>query len=174
MLFRSAIGLALAKALEVLLWIAAGVLLVLLLWWLSRMLPRAAARRSAAYRPPTTLFGVELAPETLPDNVSDAALALAREGRMREALSLLYRGALSVLVHHRGVALAASQTEEEALARAQSALALVAGAYLALLVAAWQRCAYARREPALAELERLAQGYAANFADPQRHGAAGA
>jgi hypothetical protein len=169
-----AIGLALAKAVEVLLWIAAGVLLVLLLWWLSRMMPRAAARRSAAYRPPTTLFGVELAPETLPDNVSNAALALAREGRMREALSLLYRGALSVLVHHRGVALAASQTEEEALARAQSALAPVAGAYLALLVAAWQRCAYARREPALAELERLAQGYAANFADPQRHGAAGA
>jgi hypothetical protein len=44
---------------------------------------------------PAALFGMELAPDTLPADVPEAAARLAAAGKLRDALSLLYRGALS-------------------------------------------------------------------------------
>ncbi len=154
-----AIGFALAKALEVLFWIGAVALLAWALWWLWRRMPGALVVPREPYRPPAALFGMELAPETLPADIAAAASALAKEGRLREALSLLYRGALSELVHKRGVELLASHTEGEALRLAQRGLDEGAGSYLARLVGAWAACAYARRVPAAAEVERLALEY---------------
>jgi hypothetical protein len=154
-----ALGYALAKAAEVLLWIAAGALIAYALWWAARMLPRrGAAAPPEPYRPPAALFGLELAPDTLPADVAAAAAALAREGKLREALSLLYRGALSELVHKRGVQLLASHTEGDVL-RLSGELP-----YLQGLVQSWRACAYARRLPPPADVERLAQDYKAAFA----------
>jgi hypothetical protein len=153
------IGYALARAAEVLLWIAAGALVGYALWWIARMMP--ALRRPAPlepYRPPAALFGMELAPDKLPADVGAAAAALAREGKPREALSLLYRGALSELVHKRGVRLLTSHTEGDVL--------LLSGElpYLKELIAAWRLGAYARRMPEAAQVERLAADYKAAFA----------
>jgi hypothetical protein len=152
-----AVGYALAKAGEVLMWIAAGALLAYALWWASRMLPRWRAAAPEPYRPPAALFGMDLAPENLPSDVGAAAAALAREGKLREALGLLYRGALSELVHKRGVQLLASHTEGEAVRLAQLP-------YFGALVDAWQQCAYARRMPQAADVERLANDYRNAFA----------
>ena len=152
-----ALGYALAKAAEVLLWIGAAALVAYALWWAARMLPRGGAAPPEPYRPPAALFGMDLAPDTLPSDVAAAAAALAREGRLREALSLLYRGALSELVHKRGVQLLASHTEGEAVQLANLL-------YFSSLVEAWRACAYARRIPPAAEVERLATDYKAAFA----------
>jgi hypothetical protein len=151
------VGYALARAGEVLMWIAAGALLAYAIWWAARMLP--AWRRPAPepYRPPAALFGMDLAPEKLPADVGAAAAALAREGRLREALGLLYRGALSELVHKRGVQLLVSHTEGEAVRLARMP-------YFGLLVDAWLLCAYARRMPQAADVLRLADDYKAAFA----------
>ena len=152
------IGYALARAVEVLLWIAAGGLIAYALWWAARMMPGLRDRQPAEpYRPPAALFGMDLAPEKLPADVGAAAAALAREGKLREALGLLYRGALSELVHKRGVQLLSSHTEGEAVKLAQLP-------YFALLVDAWRLCAYARRMPPASEVEQLATGYKAAFA----------
>ena len=152
-----AVGYALAKAGEVLMWIAAGALLAYALWWASRMLPRWRAAAPEPYRPPAALFGMDLAPENLPPDVGAAAAALAREGKLREALGLLYRGALSELVHKRGVRLLASHTEGEAVRLAKVA-------YFGALVDAWQQCAYASRMPQAKDVERLANDYRGAFA----------
>ena len=88
------------------------------------------------------------------------AAALAREGKLREALSLLYRGALSNMVHKRGVQLLPSHTEAEVLSLSGRELHF----YLEKLIDAWRLCAYAKRNPAPADIERLAQGYQASFA----------
>jgi hypothetical protein len=128
------------------------------LWYLARMLPRGREPAPEPYRPPPALFGMELAPETLPADVAGSAAALAREGRLREALGLLYRGALSVLVHQRGVQLLASHTEGDVLRLSGDSI------FLKSLVDAWRACAYARRIPAAAEVERLASDYKAAFA----------
>jgi hypothetical protein len=153
-----ALGYALAKAGEVALWAGAGALIAYALWWAARMMPRPGDGPQEPYQPPAALFGMELAPETLPPDVGAAAAALARDGRLREALGLLYRGALSELVHKRGVRLLVSHTEGDVL-RLSGDLD-----YLKNLIDAWRRCAYAKRMPMAAEVERLAAGYGAAFA----------
>jgi hypothetical protein len=160
-----ALGHAFGQAAQVLAWIVAIAGIGWLAWWLVRMLPRAGfAPRREAYRPPAALFGMALAPESLPADVGAAAAALAREGKLRDALSLLYRGLLSDLVHKRNVELLASHTEGEALRLAQAALGAPAAGYLRSLVGAWAACAYARRPPQVAEVERLALEYRAALA----------
>jgi hypothetical protein len=153
-----AIGYALAKAGEILLWVGAGALIAYALWWAARMLPRSGAAPPQPYRAPAALFGMELAPEKLPPDIGAAAAALAREGKLREALGLLYRGALSELVHKRGVRLLVSHTEGDVLRLAGEL------SYLRELIRAWQRCAYAREAPAAAEVEQLAADYGKAFA----------
>ncbi len=151
------IGYALARALQVLFWILAVAGGAYLLWWAAKLLPRAAGRPHAAYRAPAALFGMELAPDQLPPDVADAASALAREGRLREALGLLYRGALSELVHERGVHLLPSHTEGEA-------VRLAGMPYFAALVDAWRECAYAARAPRACAVQALAAQYREAFA----------
>ena len=149
------LGSAFARVTEVAFWIIAGLALAYALWWAARMLPRLRVPAAEPYRPPAALFGMALAPESLPDDVAAAAAALAREGRLREALSLLYRGALSALVHRRGVRLLASHTEAEVLQLAPADWR----DSLQKLIEAWRLCAYARRDPGAADIERLVQDY---------------
>ena len=154
-----AIGYALANAARVLFWGVVSALIAYAVWWAVRMMPRLRDPVAEAYRPPASLFGMEIAPEKLPDDVGAAAAELARAGRLREALGLLYRGALSDLVHRRGVELLASHTELEALQLAQKRLDPERGAYLQTLVRTWRECAYSRRPPGRPEVESLAAGF---------------
>ena len=152
-----AIGGWIAQLARLVLWVAIGAGVAYLLWWLYRMLPRLAAPPREAYRPPASLFGMELAPESLPDDVPHAALSLAQQGKFREALALLYRGSLSRLIHQRGVQLLASHTEAEVLGLAPKENE----PYLEQLIDAWRACAYASRPPALPTVVQLADGYRA-------------
>jgi hypothetical protein len=152
---RFALGGWIAQIARVLLWALIAAAVVALLWWLYRMLPRFALPRREAYRPPASLFGMELAPESLPADVPGAALLLLQQRKVREALALLYRGALSNLVHQRGVELLASHTEAEVLGLSPAESA----PYLQTLIEAWRACAYASRPPEAAAVEQLAAGY---------------
>ena len=154
-----ALGYVLAHVAQALLWLAAAALIAYAVWWAVRLVPRLRAPVALAYQPPASLFGMEIAPEKLPIDVAAAAMALARAGRLREALGLLYRGALSDLVHRRGVELLASHTELEALQLATRRVDPDRSAYLQTLVRIWRECAYSRRAPARLEVESLASGY---------------
>jgi len=164
-----ALGYALARASEVALWVGAVALLLLAAWWAVRLLPREAAAPRAPYRAPAALFGMALAPETLPEDLPGAVRALLAAGRLREALALLYRGTLSALVHGAGIPLRASDTEGEALAQVRERAEPQAVRDFAELVGLWQAAAYAQRLPAAADIERLAEAYAARF--PREAGA---
>jgi len=159
-----ALGYAFARSSEVALWIAAAALVALGLWWASRLVPRAPPAPRAPYQAPPSLFGMELAPETLPADLAGAVRALLGAGRMREALALLYRGTLSALVHGRGIELKPSDTEGEALARVRAHGEAATAQYFAELVLHWQRAAYARRLPAPADIEQLLAAYGERFA----------
>jgi hypothetical protein len=149
------IGPALADGLRALFWIGVGALLVYAIWWASRLVRRSRDPAPEPYQPPAALFGMALAPESLPDDVAGAAAALAAQGRLREALGLLYRGALSVLVHRRGVMLMPSHTESEVLSLSPAENR----PYLGSLIDLWRQCAYARRTPERSQVEALAQDY---------------
>lgn len=170
--FWSNVGLFLAQIAEAAVWIAAAIALVALALALRRWVPDWRARAPAAYRPPDALFGLALAPESLPDDVAGAAAALVRARRPREALSLLYRGALSVLVHRDHAPLAAGDTEDDCVRAARTALPAPAGDYFARLVQTWSAAAYAGRLPDAASAEALCRDWAAHFAPAAREAAA--
>ena len=142
-----------AKFAQYLMWLLVAAALAYALWWLARNFRPGRAAPLERYQAPASLFGMELAPETLPPDVQAAVLDLLKKGRTREALALLYRASLSRLVHQRGVQLRSSHTELEVLALAPSD-------YLGELIGAWRACAYADRLPPPQAVERLAQGYA--------------
>jgi hypothetical protein len=110
------------------------------------------------------LFGLDIAPESLPPDIAATAARLLGEGRMREALSLLYRGALSSLVHARGIALEPGDTERDCLRRARAVLPREGHAYFVELVAAWEGTAYAGRLPDTARAQGLVASWPAHFA----------
>ncbi len=162
--FWSRLGRWIARIAQGVAWLAVAAIAVWLIAKLVRSLRERAPRDSApGWRPPEALFGLALEPGTLPDDVAGAARGLARDGRLREALSLLYRGALSVLVHRDRVPLREADTEGDCLRAARGALDADAAAYFGRLIAAWVAGAYAGRLPGIDDAEVLARDWAAHF-----------
>lgn len=115
------------------------------------------------YQPPAQLFGLDIRPESLPDNVAEAAYKLWQGGDARGALSLLYRGALSRLAQQENVSLKASDTEGDCLRLVRQTQAPAISGYFAQLTGAWQAVAYAGRTPPATEGEALCHAYPAHF-----------
>ncbi len=155
---------AIAEIVRILAWGAAAAAIVWLAWIVVRYAGRWRRGADGDYRPPDALFGLDLRPESLPDDVAGVAAALTREGRLREALALLYRGALVKLVHVRHVEIAVSDTEGDCVRRVTAATPSATAQYFARLVGAWQGAAYAGRFPLATEAEQLAQEWAVVFA----------
>ena len=82
---------------------------------------------------------------------------------MRAALSLLYRGALRVLIHERDLTVSQGDTEGDCVRRVSRAAPAALTSYFRTLVDTWGLIAYARRVPALAVAERLVDEWARHF-----------
>jgi hypothetical protein len=145
------------------LWIAAAMLVVLALYFLSRFAPEPRLRTGPGYRPPSALFGFDMAPETLPADVASTAAGLARDGRLREALSLLYRGALSALIHRHHLPVGPGDTEGDCV-RAVGRTLPQSADYFIRLVGAWQTTAYAARVADAGRIEQLCSEWRGHFA----------
>ncbi len=102
---------------------------------------------------------LDVRPESLPDDVGAAAWALWQAGQVPAALSLLYRGALSRLIHKFAVPITASATEGECLDLAQDRLQAPALRYVTQVVRAWQASTYGGRTLSLAMGESLCGGF---------------
>lgn len=145
---RENLGRLLADLARALLWLLAGGVLAVAVYQLARRYRGLwSLSGGAAYEPPRALFGMDIRPESLPGDIAGAAQALIEAGCLREALGLLYRGALSALVHREHIVLLLSDTENDSLRRVQASAAPPSAAYFAQLVAAWQATAYAGRAP---------------------------
>ena len=79
------------------------------------------------------------------------------------ALSLLYRGALTTLLHRDHIELTSGDTEADCLLKTRTRIADPAYLYLAGLLGAWQGAAYAHRMPNQPEVERLATDWPGFF-----------
>jgi len=124
----------------------------LALAWLAIRLHRWMQVRAGGARPgkallPSHVGSLDIRPESLPDDIGNAAAALWQRGQHRPALSLLYRGALSRLVHAHEVPVRAASTEGECLAMASHQLDGPVEAFFTRLVSAWQRAIYGSRMP---------------------------
>ncbi|GAA5173703.1 DUF4129 domain-containing protein [Niveibacterium umoris] len=150
-----------AEALRVAGWIGIALAVAALLWQLARQLGLWRARRQPP-PPPAEIAGLDIRPESLPDDVASAARALLAAGRHREALGLLYRAALSQLAHGERIPFDRGDTEGDCLMRVTRA-GSASRAYFAQLTRQWQAVAYAHLVPSAADAEQLCAGWRRSF-----------
>jgi hypothetical protein len=144
-------------------WVLLALVVLFALYWLLRRLDWIRVPEQTRWTAPTTLFGLDVRPDSLPDDVAAAALELLRLGNLLEALSLLYRGALVTLLHRDQVQLTGGDTESDCLVKTRERVPANTHAYLARLLLAWQGAAYAHRVPARLDVERLATEWPGYF-----------
>jgi hypothetical protein len=157
----SSLPLDLIQALTQIFAVSVVVLLVALLVWVlwrnryafkSLRLVRSANRRVA---PARVVMGMNVSPDTLPQDIPAAAWALWQGGRHQEALGLLYRGSISRVMELGRVEIQESDTEGDCLRRVIQAGAAVHPDYFKGITGAWVRMAYAGISPADIEVQAL-------------------
>lgn len=152
----------LALIFEVILWAVLFSLLVLLAWryreWLRTFGNRLKLTKPRAKSLPTQLFGLEIAPASLPDDVASTAEQLWAE-HPREALGLLYRALLSRLLHDHHLSLKSAHTEAEVLQLTEQLELAELTRFANVLTRHWQNLAYGHQLPP-ANLKRgLCEGW---------------
>ena len=154
---------------ELILWIAAAALIVMAVIFYLRWSPIAMPKSHKINKKlPKSLFGLEITPESLPDDVGQAAMDLWNKNDPLVALSLLYRGVLTTLVHRDGINLRGSATEGDCIRIVINHTAKPDAdsvAYFRKLTATWQHAAYAHRLPDEVVMRDLSQRWAQYFGE---------
>jgi len=153
----------LARITQVLGWAALAVLAVVSIWYARRLLPARTDPEVAAAVSARPAMRARAQEQRLPDDPARTAEALARQGRTRDALSLLYRGALAALSERHGLGVERGDTESDSLRRSASVLGDAAQEYFAALVASWQRAAYTSEPPDPAQAVSLCLAWPRHF-----------
>jgi hypothetical protein len=150
---------------EFVLWTVLAVLLVVVIVQISKRLGWIEKLRvdEPPAPPPTHLFGLDLRPESLPEDIAAAAWALWSRGEAAAALGLLYRAAISRLVERDGLALESSDTENDCLRRARSLTNAQRAEYFTAVTRAWLTCAYSSARPTNASVEQLCRDWRERF-----------
>jgi hypothetical protein len=137
-----------AEAARWLVWLLGAALAAVLLLYLRRwMAVRGDALHGRAAALPSHVRDLDIRPESLPDDVAAAVRTLWQRGEARAALSLLYRGALSRLVHDHEVPVRSASTEGECMRLASRHLGADGSAFFERLVGLWQLAVYGARLP---------------------------
>jgi hypothetical protein len=138
----------LAASGRVLMWLlgaaAVAVLVVMLRRWI---LVRAEFAMGPAPPRPSHVRDLDIRPDSLPDDIAAAARALWHRGEQRACLSLLYRGALSRLVHVHAVPIRGASTEGECVRLAARTLPAAGAGFFERLVQSWLLVVYGARDP---------------------------
>lgn len=148
-----------------LLWVVGAGAVAVAAVWILRLL-KSGAPRAVPAQPDVgerQVLDLDIHPDSLPDDVSAAAVELLRAGRLRDCLSLLYRASLSSAVHRFGVTLGAHHTEREVLKAVKAALDDARARYFADLVATWQRVVYAGAAVSPEAVLPLCAGFSTHF-----------
>jgi hypothetical protein len=152
---------------KVLLWGVLISLIALLVWryrdWLGAFAGRLGLPQRRQREAPAVLFGLELAPESLPDDIAGEAERLWAS-QPREALGLLYRALLSRLLHDFHLPLRQSHTEGEVLQLVLRLENSELEGFSQTLTGHWQNLAYGHRLPATELRQGLCDGWRRLFA----------
>lgn len=133
---------------RVMVWVLAALAVALFIVGLRHWVRvRAGRMKGASATLPSHVRDLDIRPESLPEQIGTAAAAMWQRGEHRAALSLLYRGALSQLVHRHAVPIRAASTEGECVALAATRLPPERSAFFGRLVQAWQLAVYGARLP---------------------------
>lgn len=115
---------------------------------------------------PSHVRELDIRPQSLPERIGEAAQRLWQQGAHREALSLLYRGMLSRLVHDHAVPIRSASTEGECVQLARGHVDAACGQFVGELVQAWQLAVYGARLPDATMVLALCERFEARLARP--------
>lgn len=146
--------------------LAVGVLAVLALRMRRQAATDAPLQLDAAA--PQRVRQYDIRPESLPADVGAAAWAQWQAGELRPALALLYRGALSRLVHRHALPIRSSSTEGDCMTLAQRHLPAEPSDYFARVTRARLLGSYAGRWPDGEEVRELCRLFEQRLAPPPR------
>ncbi|WP_299201419.1 hypothetical protein [uncultured Amphritea sp.] len=145
-------GINLVELGKILVWIIGIALVVFLIYqiinnsqWFSDFQSRRVRQEK---NKPVELFGLDLRPDQLPDDPAAEARRLVAQGAFREALSLLYRGALVYLVTQEYIEIPDSATEGECERLVRNYRSKAEADYFNTLTNHWLRMAYGHIVPA--------------------------
>jgi len=158
-------GIAVGEVLRLMLWVvAAGALVALVSSILVNRGSRPRARVPRA-SPPDSVAGLDVRPESLPEDLAETAWRRFLAGDAAGCLSLLYRGALAVLIRDHHLEISESSTEGDCLRLVEGVGTEAApqAGFFASLTRAWTNCAYAHRTPGAAAARQLCEGWAEAF-----------
>ena len=164
------VGRFIAEAARALAWIAAGAAILFALYYLARYIRLHGMERVRQQRP-DFLFGLDVRPESLPDDVAAAAEKLASESRVREALSLLYRASL-VRFMDAGIEFLQGDTEGDCMRRVEAAETPRRKSYFRRLVMHWEILAYGHHAVSPEAAIGLARAWREQFPPEPQDGAA--
>lgn len=140
----------LARFFEAALWALVIGLIAMLLWryreWLGTFVGRTRVTRAKKSESPDQLFGLDVVPQSLPDDVASSAERLWAEDP-RAALGLFYRALLSRLIHDHKLPLKSSHTEAEVLPLVDGLDDPELSNFSHTLTRHWQNLAYGHRLP---------------------------
>ncbi|MCY3001399.1 MAG: DUF4129 domain-containing protein, partial [Planctomycetota bacterium] len=105
-------------------------------------------KTEAAAEPVTHVFGLDVRPQSLPDDVGARARELWLAGQATEAMGLLYRAALSRLIARAGLEVEPGDTERDCVERVRRKGVLTTAEFFERVTRAWLVCAYSRAKPA--------------------------
>ena len=109
--------------------------------------------------PPKVVMGMDVTPESLPDDLLAQARHYWENGHTRLALSLLYRGALTKFITEQEVVIESSDTESECLTQVETLAPVNLAAYFKQLSLQWMKAAYSQEEVETATFENLCQSW---------------
>jgi hypothetical protein len=104
-------------------------------------------KTEAAAAPVTHVFGLDVRPQSLPDDVGARARELWLAGQATEAMGLLYRAALSRLIAGTGLEVEPGDTERDCVERVRRKGVLATAEFFERITRAWLVCAYSRARP---------------------------
>jgi hypothetical protein len=155
-----------ALFIEAVLWLGGAALLAYLVYWFiaNRDLRPAGFGSSRNGRiVPTEIAGLDLRPESLPDDLASEAESLFESGDYRGGLGLLYRGALSNLVHQHALEIPDGATEGECQRLVGDQLGQTLDSCFSHLTLVWLRQAYAHLPPEREEALTLCREWRSCF-----------
>jgi hypothetical protein len=164
-----AIGEFLGTTMRVLAWVGGGLLILFLLYVIARHIGRNGWGGDRGFDAPDVLFGLDVRPESLPDDIPAEARRLLGAGDARGAIGLMYRGALVSLIQDGRIDIARGDTELECVMRMRRVYRGDAGGaakaeYFAEMVTIWQRVAYAKKPVSADEITPLIDRWPHHFA----------
>lgn len=154
-----------ANSVELLLWVAAALLLLLIVYryraWLQEFVSQLSVQKPTSTV--NVFMGMDIRQQSLPVDPAASALVFCQNQDYRSALSLLYRASLSRLVGQHQLDLINSSTEQECLSAVQALQQQHLFNYFEQLTHYWQRMAYGHLKPNLQTATALCHEWTATF-----------